>query len=40
MDYSLIENKIDIGHLDKYAAIIGENPSSGARSPTLWNAAF
>ena len=40
MDISLIENKIDVTHLDKYAAIIGENPSNGARSPELWNAVF
>ena len=40
MDISLIENQITIARLDKYAAIIGENPSNGARSPKLWNAAF
>ncbi len=40
MDISLIENQITIDRLDKYAAIIGENPSNGARSPKLWNAAF
>ena len=40
MNFSLIENQINISHLDKYAAIIGENPSNGARSPRLWNAAF
>jgi shikimate dehydrogenase len=40
MDKSLIENKIDISSLDKYAAIIGANPSNGARSPKLWNAMF
>ena len=40
MDISLIENQINIAHLDKYAAIIGENPSNGARSPKLWNAVF
>ena len=40
MDTSLIENQIVLGHLDKYAAIIGLNPSNGARSPKLWNAAF
>lgn len=40
MDISLIENHVNIAHLDKYAAIIGENPSNGARSPKLWNAAF
>jgi len=40
MNVSLIENKINITHLEKYAAIIGENPSNGARSPKLWNAVF
>ncbi len=40
MDTSLINNKINIDHLEKYAAIIGENPSNGARSPNLWNAVF
>ena len=40
MDTSLIENQIVLSHLDKYAAIIGLNPSNGARSPKLWNAAF
>ena len=40
MNFSLIENKIEISNLDKYAAIIGEAPSKGARSPKLWNAVF
>ena len=40
MDISLIENHIDISHLDQYAAIIGQYPSKGARSPKLWNAVF
>ena len=40
MDISLIENQITIARLDKYAAIIGENPSNGARSPKLWDSAF
>jgi len=40
MNLSLIENKINIAHLDKYAAIIGAKPSNGARSPKLWNAVF
>tara|TARA_B110000008_G_scaffold279719_1_gene328183 strand:+ start:8858 stop:9730 length:873 start_codon:yes stop_codon:yes gene_type:complete len=40
MNFELIENQIDISNIEKYAAIIGENPSSGARSPALWNAAF
>lgn len=40
MNNSLIENKIDVAVLDKYAAIIGEKPSNGARSPELWNKVF
>ena len=40
MNLSLIGNQIKIDHLDQYAAIIGESPSKGARSPKLWNAAF
>ena len=40
MDISLIENQIDISYLNQYAAIIGESPSKGARSPKLWNAVF
>ena len=40
MNVSLIENQINIDHLEKYAAIIGENPSNGARSPKLWNTVF
>ena len=36
----LVENKIDFEKLGLYAAIIGETPSKGARSPLLWNAAF
>ena len=40
MDFSLIENSVTISNVDKYAAIIGEKPSLGARSPVLWNAAF
>ena len=40
MNSSLIENKVDIALLDKYAAIIGESPSNGARSPELWNKVF
>ena len=37
--HKLIDNDISIPQ-SKYAAIIGENPSAGARSPQLWNAAF
>ena len=40
MNTSLIKNQVDISNLDQYAAIIGESPSLGARSPKLWNAAF
>jgi len=40
MNASLFNNKIDTSELDKFAAIIGENPSKGARSPKLWNAVF
>ena len=36
----LVENSIDITHNKKFCAIIGSNPSKGARSPLLWNAAF
>ncbi len=34
------EKKPDFGQTDFYAGIIGESPSKGARSPSLWNAAF
>lgn len=38
---NLISNKIEIENsIKKYALIIGERPSMGARSPLLWNAAF
>ncbi len=37
---SLIENKVEIGEQEEFAAIIGANPSQGARSPKLWNSAF
>jgi shikimate dehydrogenase len=37
---NLIENNLDTEKLGFYAAIIGETPSKGARSPLLWNAAF
>ncbi len=37
----LIENKgLLLDSTDYYAAILGESPSKGARSPLLWNAAF
>ena len=37
---NLIENNVDTEKIRSYAAIIGETPSKGARSPLLWNAAF
>lgn len=36
----LITNKVFIDQNKKYSAIIGLNPSNGARSPLLWNKAF
>ena len=36
----LITNKIDYLPFDNYTVIIGSSPSKGARSPSLWNAAF
>ncbi len=36
----LINNKVDLNNLKKFAAIIGSQPSKGARSPILWNSAF
>lgn len=35
-----ISNKLDLTATEMYAAILGESPSKGAKSPTLWNAAF
>lgn len=36
-----IENKnLELTKTEKYAAILGESPSKGAKSPALWNAAF
>jgi len=39
---SLIENgdSLEIDRRNYYAAILGESPSKGAKSPDLWNAAF
>jgi shikimate dehydrogenase len=38
---NLISNNIEIENsIKKYALIIGDKPSMGARSPLLWNAAF
>lgn len=31
---------LDLRHSDRYAAILGESPSKGAKSPSLWNRAF
>ena len=36
----LIENKFNVKKDSKFALIIGEKPSSGARSPVLWNKAY
>jgi len=37
----IIENKgVNLDSTEYYAAILGESPSKGARSPLLWNAAF
>jgi len=36
----LIDNNIDLTATATFAAILGANPSQGARSPLLWNAAF
>lgn len=37
----LIENKINnLNITECYAAILGQSPSKGAKSPKLWNAAF
>lgn len=36
----LIDNSLDYPAAKAYAAILGANPSKGARSPLLWNAAF
>ena len=36
----LIENKIDLNENKNFTAIIGINPSKGARSPLLWNYVF
>ena len=35
-----IDNKISIKRNEKFALIIGSQPSKGARSPTLWNMAY
>ena len=40
MIQDLITNNINLDDGKKFAAIIGLNPSNGARSPLLWNAAY
>jgi len=37
---NLIQNNIKIPANKKFCAIIGENPSKGARSPLLWNRTY
>jgi shikimate dehydrogenase len=37
---TLVTNTVERGNFPEFAAIIGVNPSKGARSPKLWNAAF
>ena len=37
---NLIKNKLEFDEQKNFTAIIGSNPSSGARSPILWNYAF
>ena len=37
---TLIGNRPDLARTSSYAAILGERPSQGARSPHLWNAVF
>ena len=37
---NLIENNIDLNENQNFTAIIGVNPSKGARSPLLWNYVF
>ena len=40
MIQDLITNNINLDDGKKFAAIIGLNPSNGARTPLLWNAAY
>ena len=40
MIQDLITNNLNLDDGKKFAAIIGLNPSNGARSPLLWNAAY
>lgn len=36
----VIKNSINYSQFKPYAAIVGANPSNGARSPVLWDSAF
>lgn len=38
--FTLISNSLEYPENQLFAAILGESPSKGARSPRLWNAAF
>lgn len=38
--HPFIDNVIELNRNEKYAVIIGANPSKGARSPMLWNLAY
>lgn len=38
--FDFISNRVEIDKLERFAVIIGKNPSKNARSPLLWNAAF
>jgi shikimate dehydrogenase len=37
---NIVKNKINLKNNQKFVAIIGAEPSKGARSPVLWNKAF
>lgn len=37
---NLVSNKIEVESLDSWTFILGQSPSRGARSPTLWNAVY
>ena len=36
----IIKNEITEEDLESFSVIIGENPSTGARSPVLWNKVY
>lgn len=36
----VVSNKIEVESLSSWAFILGQEPSRGARSPTLWNAVY